>query len=174
MDKEEFTRRVLEAEPMMYHISKSILKNDYDCADAVQEAILKAFVKLSSLREEQFFKTWLCKILIRECYRISSSKKSVSFDEYAENHANLGYKDAYSGESEIGLYDAIMKLNDKHRLVVTMHYVEGFNIAQIAQTLKIPEGTVKSRLSKARCALKIALGDEEKDDCKTRGKEVCS
>ena len=159
MDKSEFTRRILEAEPTLYHISKSILKNDYDCADAVQEAILKAFVKLDTLREERYFKTWVCRILIRECYKIAKTRKFTEYDEYAEGQ--LVYEYENGGNQDIGLYDAIMRLKPKHRIVVTLHYVDGFSVSQVAKILKIPQGTVKSRLSKARADLKHELSLDE-------------
>jgi len=153
MDNEQFTSRVLEAEPTLYHISKSILKNDFDCADAVQEAILKAFVKLPSLREEKFFKTWLCRILIRECYKIANSRKRApaELSEYAE---------CAKPPEDVGLRDAIEKLCDRHRVVVVLHYMEGFKTREIAQMLKIPEGTVKSRLARAKNELKQFLDEE--------------
>ena len=57
MDKQEFTQRVLEAETSLYRVAKSIVINEGDCEDAVQEAILIAYDKISSLKNEQFFKT---------------------------------------------------------------------------------------------------------------------
>jgi RNA polymerase sigma-70 factor (ECF subfamily) len=165
MDKNEFARRVIEAEPTLYHISKSILKNEFDCADAVQEAILKAFSNLAKLREEQFFKTWLCRILIRECYKIAKSRSyTVPFEEEYMNGSNYQHKD-------IGLYKAIMQLNKKQRLTVTLHYVEGFSVVETAKILKIPEGTVKSRLSKAREQLKTLLNEEDYPDEYKENKE---
>jgi RNA polymerase sigma-70 factor (ECF subfamily) len=72
-----------------------------------------------------------------------------------EECADIGYEN-----QDIGLYDAIMQLNQKHRLAVTLHYVEGFSVAEVAKILKIPQGTVKSRLSKARAILKTQLSTE--------------
>jgi len=152
MNKSEFTNKVLQAEPTLYHIAKSIVKNDHDCCDAVQEAILKAFVKLGQLRDERFFKTWLCRILINECYKIvKSSKFQVTLEENTATYEN----------QNIGLYDAIMKLNEKHRLAVTLHYIDGFSVAETAKILRVPQGTVKSRLNKARVTLKLELMEEE-------------
>lgn len=59
MNKERFTAEVLSAEKSLYHIARSILADDEDCADAMQNAILHAFEKLPSLRNEDYFKTWL-------------------------------------------------------------------------------------------------------------------
>lgn len=156
MDKNTFAQAVLEAEPTLYHVSKSILKNDFDCADAVQEAILKAFSNLHTLKYERHFKTWLCRILINECYKITRRvKRLISFDDYMES------AEFPAGAADYGLYTAIMSLKEKLRLVVVLHYIDGFRTAEIADMLDIPEGTVKSRLSKARSELKLMLNDEE-------------
>ncbi|MCL2108480.1 MAG: sigma-70 family RNA polymerase sigma factor [Oscillospiraceae bacterium] len=157
MNSEEFTRLVLDAEPTLYHISKSILKNDHDCADAVQEAIIKAFGSLTTLKNPEFFKTWLCRILINECYRIcKKSSRTVSYEEYMQGESA---PDAVVQNTE--LYAALMKLTEKERLAVVLHYIEGFKVHEVARILKIPDGTVKSRLSKARAELRIFLSEEE-------------
>ena len=86
MNKKQFTAQVLEAEKSLYHIAKSILKNDDDCADAMQNAILHAFEKLHTLRNEMYFKTWLTRILINECnYIIRSRKAQVPYEDYCES-----------------------------------------------------------------------------------------
>ncbi|MCL1789208.1 MAG: RNA polymerase sigma factor [Oscillospiraceae bacterium] len=168
MSQNEFTRRVLEAEPTLYRISKSILKNEFDCADAVQETILRAFQKLNSLKEEKFFKTWLCRILIHECYRILKSRKTtvpVSYEEYFKTEPAFE-------SSDIGLYNAIMQLNEKHRLVITLHYIEGFKTAEVARMLKIPEGTVKSRISRAKSQLRQLLKEENPNETTKMGRYI--
>lgn len=158
MNKYKFTELISEAEPTLYHISKTILKNDFDCADAVQEALFKALQKLGTLREERYFKTWLCRILICECYKIyNARKKTVSYDDYA---ANVAFE-SYTENTE--LYQALMKLDKKYRLAVTLHYAEGFKISEIAKMLKVPEGTIKSRLSKARSKLRQLLDEKEEE-----------
>ena len=58
----------------MYHIAKSLLYNDADCADAIQEAIVKAFVKLHTLKDDSYAKTWLIRIVMNECYAIMREK----------------------------------------------------------------------------------------------------
>lgn len=67
MDKTEFTAAVLAAEPTLYRVAKSMLGRDADCADAAQQAILRAWEQLDTLRRPQYFKTWLTRILINEC-----------------------------------------------------------------------------------------------------------
>lgn len=154
MDKETFTNAVLDSEQTLYRIAKSILKQDADCADAVQEAILKAYSKLNSLREERYFKTWLCRILIRECYKIYNHRSDyVPLEQISE------ISDSSQGMGEI--YESIMELDKKLRPVVVMYYIEGFSTEETAAALGIAQGTVKSRLSRARKQLRQILESEE-------------
>ncbi|EGD47291.1 RNA polymerase, sigma-24 subunit, ECF subfamily [Ruminiclostridium papyrosolvens DSM 2782] len=152
MDRINFAEEVRKSETTLYHVSKSILQNDKDCEDAVQEAILRAYNKLSSLKKEQFFKTWLVRILIHECYKIRRyRKKVISYEEYINPEDTTEPKD-YSE-----LYLSIMKLDEDLRTIVILYYIEGFSVAETADILKMREGTVKSRLSRARTNLKKYL-----------------
>ena len=150
MDKKVFTEQVLASEQTMYRVSKSILTHDWDCEDAVQEAVAKAYASVGNLKNEEYFKTWLIRILINECYRILNKKKKViSLDDTPER--------AESDESYSELYSAIHKLDKRYRVAVVLHYIEGYSTEEIGKILKIPSGTVKSRLSKARKLLKEEL-----------------
>ena len=70
-------KEVHDAEAMLYHVAKSILKNDADCCDAVQETLLKAYEKLDTLKKEKFFRTWITRILINECNGIIRKRKNI-------------------------------------------------------------------------------------------------
>ena len=156
MTKDAFIREVRNAEAMLYHISKSILKNDSDCGDAVQETLLKAYEKLPMLKEEKFFRTWITRILINECKGIlRKQKKVVPYEDYMGNE-RLSEENRYHH-----LYMAIMELPEDLRILVTLYYIEGFSQKEISEILEIPEGTIKSRLSRARDFLKTQLSYEE-------------
>lgn len=156
MNKDTFINKVLEAESTLYHVSKSILGNDEDCEDAVQGAILKAYKQLNSLENEQYFKTWLIRILINECYGlIRKAKVVVPYEEYFKEDK------AQNKEDYTDLYSAIRNLPDDIRITIVLYYVEGYSIDEIKSILKIPSGTVKSRLSRGRKMLKIKLEDME-------------
>ena len=156
MDKDEFTAAVLAAEPTLYRVAKTMLRNEQDCADAAQQAILHAWERLHTLRSPQYFKTWLIRILIHECSSVLRCRKRMEpFDEQtAENIAAPEHAD-YSE-----LYDAITALEEKHRLPVVLYYLEGFRTREIAAMLGVPEGTVKSRLRTAREQLRQDLKGE--------------
>lgn len=154
MNRNLFIESVLEAEQTLYNVSKTILSSDKDCEDAVQNAILKAYEKLDTLKDDKLFKTWIVRILINECYTlIRKNKKSVSVDinDY-ENIISSEEKEEYSE-----LHSAIQKLPDKIKIAIVLYYVEGYSISEVTKILKIPSGTVKSRLSKGRKLLKNKL-----------------
>lgn len=138
----------------MYHIAKSLLYNDADCADAIQEAIVKAFVKLHTLKDDSYAKTWLIRIVMNECYAIMrKEKKIISLQDYQMNEQETESKD-YSD-----LYEAIFRLPEQIKLCVTLYYMEGYSVKEVAALLDTTESAVKNRLAKARGKLKEALID---------------
>ncbi|MDK2584683.1 RNA polymerase sigma factor [Romboutsia sedimentorum] len=156
MNKNIFIEKVLEAERTLYHVAKSILLHDQDCEDAVQGAILKAYDKLGTLKEEQYFKTWLIRILINECY--SLKRKEITKVPYEECFA---FTKADDKKDYSELYLAIYKLPPRIRITIVLYYVEGYSVEEVKKILKIPSGTVKSRLAKGRKLLKIKLDHME-------------
>ena len=152
MNKQQFTTEVLKAEKSLYHIAKSILGNDEDCADAMQNAILHAFEKLHTLRNEKYFKTWLTRILINECYHLINSKKDqIPYEDYFETKMAAEQKDY----SEV--FEAVMELDANYRIPLILFYVEGFSIKEICQILKLSQSTAKTRLCRSRKLLKEKL-----------------
>ena len=114
----------------MYHIAKSLLYNDADCADAIQEAIVKAFVKLHTLKDDSYAKTWLIRIVMNECYAIMrKEKKIISLQDYQMNEQETESKD-YSD-----LYEAIFRLPEQIKLCVTLYYMEGYSVKEVAALL---------------------------------------
>lgn len=151
MDKQEFTRRVMALESRLYRISYGILQNPQDQMDAVQESILKAWTGLKRLKKEEYFETWLTRIMIHECYTLlRHRKRNISLSQLPETSAPPEGANRF-------LHQALMQLPPKLRLPLTLNYMEGYPQWEIAQLLQIPEGTVKSRISKAKSELKKLL-----------------
>ncbi|MCD8343898.1 MAG: sigma-70 family RNA polymerase sigma factor [Oscillospiraceae bacterium] len=158
MDKNQFTELVLESEVSMYRIAKSILVRECDCEDAMQEAVLKAYENLDSLHEERYFKTWLTRILINEARRIRKSQARLLLLEDSAVESIGMEHNRLNERSE--LYDAIMRLKLKIRITVVLHYIEGYSVEETAKILRVPTGTVKSRLHSGRTLLRKELEDE--------------
>ena len=77
MKKEQLGHLILASEETLYHVAKSLLASDADCADAIQEAIVKAFTNLHTLRQDSYATTWLVRILINECYTLMRRGKRL-------------------------------------------------------------------------------------------------
>ena len=77
MTKEQLGNLIIALEDMLYHVAKTLLRSDADCADAIQEAIVKAFSGIQTLRKDSCAKTWLVRIVINECYAILRREKRL-------------------------------------------------------------------------------------------------
>ena len=152
MTKEAFTELVLDSEPTLYRVAMSMLRNEKDCEDATQTAILTAYEKLGTLKHEEYFKTWLVRILINVCNKqLKSAAKTAEL-----NDSDLSIS---SAEVSTEIRIVIESLPVKIRQVIVLYYIEDFSVKEIKSIVKIPEGTVKSRLNKGRALLKDYLKD---------------
>lgn len=151
MTKEQLGSLIISSEDTMYHVAKILLRSDADCADAIQEAIVKAFAGLHTLRRDSYAKTWLVRIVMNECYAIMRrQKKLVPLEDVPEEETEES-KD-YSD-----LYDAISRLPEETRLTVTLYYMEDYSIKEIAALMNTTESAVKNRLLRARTKMKTEL-----------------
>ena len=131
----------------------SMLKNEADAQDAVHDAILKAYEKLDALRNEEYFSTWLMRILINCCKKQLKHKKRYA--DVGDNLPDVASRDNPYLSVELG--EAIDSLPPKIRITIILYYMEDYPIKDIKRILHIPEGTVNSRLNKGRLLLKQML-----------------
>jgi RNA polymerase sigma-70 factor (ECF subfamily) len=141
----------------MYRVAFGILKSEEEISDAVSNTVVIVFEKIQTLRNEEFFKTWLTRILINECYKICKQNKKIIYLENC-NQENLIHKDIYT---EIEIRNLIKGLDKDLKEIVVLYYFEDFSVKEISKIVKIPEGTVKSRLSRARKELEKSLINNE-------------
>lgn len=136
----------------MYILALSILKNEADVEDAIQNTLIISYEHLDELRMKDKFKPWILQILKRECYRIQKKKMYTIDDDsmIEDNHQNHDI-------DKMTLWQYISILDEKYREVIILFYFESMSIKDIAQTLQIEESNVKKRLSRARLNLKQKL-----------------
>ena len=121
-----------------------------------QEAALRAWEKRYTLREEKYFGTWLIRILINECHnRHRTQARFVPLESAPEP--------SEPQQANPQLRDAVYALPPKLRIPILLHYMEGYRTDEIAQMLRLPGGTVRSRLRRARTMLKTMLESTEGD-----------
>ncbi|MBC5624615.1 sigma-70 family RNA polymerase sigma factor [Clostridium sp. NSJ-49] len=144
-DKDAFVSLIDENRLNIYRVAKGILREEKDIEDAIQNTVIKAFEKMNTLKNNDYFKTWIIRILINECNDIlRKNKRLVSFEEAVVEEK---YSDKYEN---MDLTNAVSSLNDDLRNITVLYYFEDMSTVKIAKFLGIPEGTVRSRLSRAR------------------------
>ncbi|MFR8172916.1 MAG: RNA polymerase sigma factor [Marvinbryantia sp.] len=158
MKKEQLGELILASSDTMYHIAKTLLYEDADCADAIQDAIVKAFSKYHTLKNDAYAKTWLIRILINECYRTLRQKSRTIPMEAPLPEQAAAQENDYSE-----LYEALAALPEDMRLAVALYYLEGYSVRETAKLLGTSESAVKNRLLRARAKLRRALEGKENE-----------
>ena len=155
MEERPFTQKLLESEPMLYRIACALLRSEADRQDAMQETALKAWKNRASLREEQYFRTWISRIMVNECHNLHrKNSRYVPMEELPDRPA------PDSGEQETRLM--LESLPEKQRVPLVLHYLEGFSLEEIARVQHISLALVKYRMHQARKALRVEwIGKEE-------------
>lgn len=162
-DKDAFVRITRTLEPSLYRIAATILKSDTDCADALQETIMKAYRGIHALKEPAHCKTWFIRILI------NVSRKMLQVNKKYTSSATLADELIVheQGFQQLEIREAVEALNVDLRIIVHLYYYDDLPVRTIAELLELPEGTVKSRLSRARDLLYRQIQDSSEggDDC---------
>ena len=148
IDKDTFTSLVREYTPNLYRLTLGILHNREDAEDAVAESILKAYEKIHTLRNPDSFRPWIMQIAANEAKRIYVKNKRSTPMENVEEYMPEFHDDHHE------LWDVVMKLDVDFREVTILYFYEQLSIKEIGKILHIPEGTVKSRLYRAKQQLK--------------------
>lgn len=149
-----FTAAAKQIERLLFAASYSILGNGDACADAVQNALLKAWENRASLRSGMQFKSWLVRIVQNESKNYLRRRPNLPLDE------NIPSVEA--DQNQIDVKRAVNALPESARLIVMLYYFERYSVREICMLLDLPEGTVHSRLSRAREQLRKELPDYER------------
>lgn len=150
-----FSREIEKLGPILFRVAFAILRNRIDCEDAAQNAVLKAYRNLDTLKERRYFKTWLIRILKNECFD-TLKRRRPTLD--VEGQGTLSYEMAVP---DLDLNRAFDTLSPEERLTITLYYYEGYDTREIAQLTEVSEGTVRSRLSRGRASLRSLLQEKE-------------
>lgn len=144
-DADAFTELIQRQMQGMYKTAWAMLENEADVADAIQETILACYEKIGQLKSDNYFRTWLMRILINKCKdflrkrsRVQLSEEPVEIAVTEEAYENAEWKEVLRG------------LDEKYRVVVLLHYIEGLSAAEIGKILHLSDSAVRSRLSRAR------------------------
>lgn len=156
-DPDAFDRLMRTQLQKMYRIAISMLQNEDDAADAIQETVLKCWQKMGQLRNDDYFETWLVRILINQCKNILRNRKKII---YVEDIPEIVHEDHYFTNE---WKEVLRGLNEKYRVVMELYYVDGFSTKEIAGMLHIKDAAVRSRMARGRKQLEKFLKESQVD-----------
>lgn len=154
MDEQTYLARMAAAESTLYHIACGMLTCEQDRQDALIETATRCWAHRQELRQEGYFTTWSARILINVCRSMYRRQRI-----WVPWRDDIPEPAAEDDQTRLELQQALDALHPRYRVVIVMHYLEGFSVQEIAGVLRIPAGTVKYRLHQARKALRIELDD---------------
>jgi len=165
-DKNAFEGLVLANQKNVYNLALKMTRNEEDALDISQEAFVKAFRQLRNFRGDSRFSVWMYRLTYNLCIDFLRKKpKTATTSLYLEDESgetspleipdvrNLPEDSALRSEMRKNIVEGIKELPLKHREVLTMREIASMSYEEIARTLRINEGTVKSRLARARLKL---------------------
>jgi RNA polymerase sigma-70 factor (ECF subfamily) len=156
----EFDERLRDCSGLAIRVAYSVVRHRQDAEDVAQEAFARAYAKFAQLRDRDRFRAWL----VRATWRLAldrrrSEKRRLKRETVAAFRALPGSveSDAIAGERAARLWAAIDALPEKLRLTIVLSAIEGYDTREVAGLVRVPEGTVKSRLFLARKHLAESL-----------------
>ena len=153
MDEQGFTEAVNVHRDMLYRVAYTVLHNSEDCADALQEALIKGWTHLRELNDDARFRPWMARIVVN-CSRDMLRRRRVRTVALTEDIPAPAPEDAV-------LDEALTQLSEGLRLPLTLYYMEGMTVQEVAQTLRLPQGTVRNRMHRGRMKLAVLLDKED-------------
>ena len=150
---EEFAKQVERVRTKLYKTALTYLGSEALAMDAVDEAVYKALCGKWKLRQPEFFDTWITRILINECHNeLRRQKRFRPLEELPET--------AIEEFDALPLKEALGCLPQELKDVIILRFFGGYTVAETAQTLRIPAGTVATRQRKALQLLRLELEEE--------------
>lgn len=139
---------------MLYRIALSYLKNTEDAEDAVHDAFIKYMHHLFAFRDESHERAWLIRVTVNRCKDLLKHPVHAPLEEAAELAAP---------QQESAVEHALSGLEELYRIPIILHYLEGFDVREVALILNCSESAVKMRLMRGRNMLKTLIEKEERD-----------
>ena len=162
--EQEFEARLVETSRLAFRVAFSVLRHQQDAEDVAQESFAKAYRHFASLQDRDRFRAWLVRTVWRTALDRQRANRRRGAHEFAVEASVLWPRVAAPvatlpavADERAALWTAIDALPEKLRVVIVLASIEGHDVREVAALLRIPEGTVKSRLFLARQRLKEAL-----------------
>ena len=167
-DQDAFALLVEEHQRYVYNLALRVLKDENEALDLTQETFVRAWTALPNFRGQSQFRTWLYRITTNLCYnRLPNLRRSLNdlgedvLEEVPESTVNQPVHAFESGETREHLHKAIDELDAHYKLLITLRYQNELSYEEIASTLNLPLGTVKTGIFRAKEQLRKSLAPLE-------------
>lgn len=140
----------------LFRLAFSVCKNAADAEDILQDVFISYHSSKKQFQSERHLKAWLMKVVVNRAKNVNKSfwkRNFVSIEEYMETLV-------FESEETATLFEEVMKLPDKYRVVIHLFYYEEYSVAEIADILGISQNNVKVRLNRARNKLRENMQKE--------------
>ena len=150
--KKWFCDNIKDLENGMYRLSYSILRNETDAQDAVQEAIYKSYKNLESLKDKRKFKSWIYKIITNTSFEMLKNKK-----DYLDIEQENVQEDKIDIDTNLTLWNAVQGIEQPYRTTITLFYYEDMSIKEISKITGTKIDAIKKQLSRGREKIKEVM-----------------
>lgn len=162
-DTDAFQALIHQDKEKLYKIAFIYMKNEEDTLEVFQETLYKALKSISALKKDEYFSTWLTKILMNTAIETLRKKNKVILMDHDTIESIRG-TESTNIETELDLLDALDKIDNKYKTVLLLRFYQDYTIMQIAEILNCPEGTVKTNIRRGLASLKQMMRGVYADD----------
>lgn len=157
-DKESFIKLIEPIKENLYKVAFVYLKNEDDALDCIHEAIIKAIKSINTLKEPQYFNTWMTRITVNVCKDYIRKNSRVVLVDIKDYENKLVTEDNQSDIKE-DINNALDKLSGSERELIVMRYLEDKSLKDISNKTSAPLGTVKSKINRTLKKLRVYMGE---------------
>lgn len=162
--QDAFAALVEEHQRYVYNLALRVVKDENEALDLTQETFVRAWTALPNFRGQSQFRTWLYRIVTNLCYnRLPNLRRSLNdlgddvMEDIPESSINAPVQEYELNETRRHLHQAMETLEEKYRLLITLRYQNELSYEEIASTLNLPLGTVKTGIFRAKEQLRRTL-----------------
>ncbi len=158
--RQEVQELVALYQDSLFAVAFNLCKNAQDAEDVVQDTFIRYYTLKKEFDSKEHIRAWLIRVAINRAKNVSRTfwrRNRISLQDYMETLT-------FETEESENLFETVMKLPEKYRIVIHLFYYEDYSVGEIAGILNLSESNVKVRLSRGRTLLRDALKEEWKDD----------
>lgn len=164
MDRQDYIAAVDRYANTIYRIAYSYCRHSCDAQDITQDVFLKLFQSNTEFQDQEHMRRWLIRIAVNESKNLCTSFWKKRIVPFEDSDCDKACEYSFPNQESSDLYDAVMRLSEKYRIVIHLYYYEDYSIQEIAEILNRKETTVQTQLMRARRRLKIMLKENWNDE----------